>query len=107
MIGNLRKRITIQEQVRTPDGGGGFSEVWQDIASNPNLYASIVPISSREQLRFDRLKSEISDRIIIRYRNDITPGMRIVNGAVIYKINSFIDRGGRKEYLEILATVEE
>lgn len=31
--GQLRERVTIQQAVETPDGGGGSSIDWQDVAT--------------------------------------------------------------------------
>jgi SPP1 family predicted phage head-tail adaptor len=104
MIGKLNKRITIQEQNRTPDGGGGFSVVWQSIAANPSVYASVVPLSGGEVLSMRQLENTVTHRVMIRYRSDITTAMRILNGTEVYDIKSIINIGGRNEYIEILAT---
>lgn len=105
MIGHLRHRVTLQKPVRLPDGGGGFTEGWQDLEIAPEVYASIVPLSGHEQLRFHQLETTVTHRITIRYRTDVTPGMRIVKGAVIYDISGVTDQGGLGAYLEILAVV--
>jgi len=107
MIGALNKRITVQELIKTPDGGGGFSQVWQSVASNPNIYAMVKPVSSSEQLSFHKLENNITHRIIIRYRADLNTAMRIINGTAVYDIKSIINIEGRNEYLEILATSKE
>ncbi len=106
MIGALKHRVTIEEPVRTSDGGGGFTEIWQSIADTPEVSASIVPVSGSEQLRFHQLGASVTHAIVIRYRNDITPAMRIVKGATVYDITAVTDRGGLGAYLEILATVK-
>lgn len=106
MIGNLKHRVTFQKSVRTPDGGGGFTEIWQSIDSNPIVYAAIMPLSGGEQLRFHQLEATVTHRIVIRYRSDVTSAMRIVRGTTIYDITAVTDRNGQGVYLEILATVK-
>ena len=106
MIGDLKHRVTFQKSVLTPDGGGGFIEVWQSIDSNPVVYAAIMPLSGREQLRFHQLESTVTHRIVIRYRSDITTALRIVRNDVIYDIVSVTDKDGKGVYLEILVVVK-
>jgi len=47
MIGDMKHRVAIRQPVLTPDGAGGFSESWQDVAT---VYASIMPATAGEQL---------------------------------------------------------
>ncbi len=105
MIGNLNKRVTIQQNIKTADGGGGFVTEWKSIATNPSVYAAINPLSGGEQLRFHQLENNISHRVIVRYRDDVDTTMRLINGTTIYDIKSVINIGERCEYLEILANV--
>lgn len=99
----LRHLLTIQEPVRTPDGGGGFTTAWQDIATGPAVYAAIEPLPGREELRQGQMTPVQSWRITLRYRADITPALRLAEGATIYNITSVRDIDGRAAYLEILA----
>jgi SPP1 family predicted phage head-tail adaptor len=105
MIGALKHRVALQQAVRSADGGGGFTETWQNLATAPEVYAAIVPLSGGEQLRFHQLEAAVTHRITIRYRTDITPAMRIVKDGTVYDIISALDRNGEGIYLEILAAV--
>jgi len=109
MIGLLKNRVTIEEAVRTPDGGGGFAQSWQAIPQDPEVYAVILPLSGAEQLRHHQLQSTVTHSIIIRHRGDVTPAMRIVKGATVYDIISLTERPAQGQagqaYLEILAAV--
>ena len=105
MISDLKHHITLQKSVRTPDGGGGFTETWQNADSTPDVYAAIVPLSGSEQLRFHQLESTVTHRITLRYRNDVTPAMRLVHGTDVYNITAITDRGGLGIWLDILAAL--
>lgn len=106
MINEMRHRTTVQRQVRTQDGGGGFTEVWQNLAAVPEVYAAIVPLSGSEQLRYHQLAAAVTHRITIRYRSDVTAAMRLTSGGKIYNITSVTDKDGRGTLLEIMATVQ-
>jgi len=99
LIGELRHRITFQIPVVQDDGYGGVERTWQDVCST---WASIQPVSGREYYDAMSIQSSITHRVIIRYRSDITPEMRIVYGERIFEIEAVIDIGARKKYLELL-----
>ena len=103
MIGQLKHRVTVQESVRVPDSGGGFTHVWQAIGMAPNIYAAIMPLSGREILRFHQLETAVTHRITVRYRDDIRPAMRMLKGDIVYDIGTVTDKDGLGVYLEILA----
>jgi len=47
-IGKLRHRITIQEKVTVPDGYGGVTSTWKDVAT---VWSSVEPLKGRETVR--------------------------------------------------------
>ncbi len=103
MIGDLTHRVTLQAVTRTPDGGGGFTESWSDLADAPTVYAAIRPLSGAEVFRFRQVSTEATHRIVIRYRADLTPARRIVHASDVYDIVSVVDADGRREFLDITA----
>lgn len=104
MIGDMKHRVTIRQPMLTPDGAGGFSESWQDIAA---VYASIKPAAASEQLKFGQIEAIMTHRIIIRYRTDIMPGMILIDeDGVTYNIISSAAQNGAKAYLALLAAVK-
>jgi len=105
MIGKMNKRITIQYEVSTADGMGGFSVVWTDLST---LSAAIWPVSANETLRSMQTSMEITHRIRIRYqRYDIKPQYRIkftdtVKGDRYFNIISIINPNEHQEWLDLL-----
>lgn len=104
-ISQLRHRLTIQESIRTPDGGGGFATVWQDIAAEPVVFAHIVQTSGDESLQQQQSTATAGYRITMRYRADITPAHRLTDGAAVFNVTSLRDPDGMRAWLEITATM--
>lgn len=103
MIGGLRRFLTLQSPARTPDGAGGFTVVWQDVAEVP---AEISSAGAREQFAQNRLSGKVTHRIRIRHRDDVTTAMRFLEGSRAYAIRAFSDADPRREFMEILAEEE-
>ena len=101
--GNLRHRVSIQEQTDTPDGIGGFSVVWSAISGMSSVPAAIWPMSSKEQLDAMKLESVATHKIRIRYRAGITSKNRIVFGSRVFNILGapidFEERGRQLDFI--------
>lgn len=98
----LRHRLTLQEEVRTADGAGGYVKTWSDIA---DLWAEIMPMANiygREVPFAGQLQSEVSHRIVIRYRADMTPAMRLVFENRAFNILQITDPEEKHEHLTLL-----
>jgi SPP1 family predicted phage head-tail adaptor len=104
-ISELKHRLTIEEPVRTPDGGGGFTTIWQPIAVEPEVFASVIRISGHETLRDQQLAADATCRITLRYRADITAAHRLTEAETVYNITSLRDSDGSGEWLEMTATI--
>lgn len=98
-IGDLRHRITFQKPLKTSDGYKGHTVKWQDVVT---VWASIEPLTGREYFYAHQIKNEVSHRVRIRYRTDITNEMRIKHGEKIFEIESIIDLKEGRQFLEIL-----
>jgi SPP1 family predicted phage head-tail adaptor len=105
MIGNMRRQMKLQEQIRTLDEGGGFVFIWEDVATRPAVFAAIKQLSGGESFQHHQTGFSATHKITIRYRSDITPDMRLTEGDSTYDILSIMDIDGRKNYLEITASL--
>ena len=81
--GNLRHRITFQLQDLEQD-----MEVWNDICTT---WANIRPIAGKEYFQAETINSELTHKIISRYKKEITPDMRVVYQNRIFYIQSIIN----------------
>ena len=106
MIGDMKYRVTIEQAALTPDGAGGFAETWAALATDPVVYASIVPMTAGAALKFGQIDGETTHHIVLRYRADVTVGMRLVDAnGVAYLVTAALDRGGLRRYLDVSASV--
>lgn len=98
--GRLRHRIVIQRNDPAQDlTTGAMIDAWTNYAT---LWAAIEPLSVREFIAASATQSEVSARITIRARNDLTPDMRILHGGKIYSIVGFLrDADSGLEYMTI------
>lgn len=98
-IGEMRHRIILQRPIEADDGHKGHTVTWQVAAT---LWASVEPLSGREYFYSHQIKAEITHRVKIRYREDITTKMRIKHGDRVLEIESILDKKERRQILEIL-----
>lgn len=94
--GKLRRRITIEEKVSAPDGGGGNSVQWQAVAT---VWADIQPAGGSEVFTQGQVRSDVTHNIEIRYRTGLKPSMRVNYGGRLFNIRSIIDKEERHRRL--------
>jgi len=91
--GELRSRITIQQQSTTRDGYGGLTEGWPDVVS---LWAAKKHNSSRDFFAAQKRNTETTDLFTIRFRSGISTGMRVKLGDSYYAIIGADDPDGKR-----------
>jgi SPP1 family predicted phage head-tail adaptor len=87
-IASFRDRLTLEQPVRTPEGGGGASVAWQTLAE---MWAHVRPITGDERLRHDQVAGRLTHRVSIRHRPGVAPAMRFRQGVRIYEIVAVLD----------------
>lgn len=100
--GRLRHRIKFERPIASQDPvTGSMTTAWELFAEN--VPAAIEPLSAREFMTAQSLKSEISARIVIRYLAGLTPDMRITDeNGTAYDPAAFIpDPNSGREWLTI------
>ena len=101
--GKLRHYVTIQRVTVTPDSHGDGVKTWADLA---NAWASIEPLSGREFLQASQVMSDVTVRIKMRGRSDIslTPKDRVVYGARTFDIRHIVDWQGKGVEWHLMCT---
>lgn len=96
--GRLRHRISIQRPVNTQDSNGDMVLDWEDVATD--IAAAIEPLSVREFIASQSMQSQITARIVIRYRDGLNATMRILHGSRVYNPQGWLaDADSGLEYL--------
>jgi SPP1 family predicted phage head-tail adaptor len=73
-IGRLRERVTLQQATTTTDAQGGSATTW---ATLDTVWASIEPVSGREQIQAGAMGSQVGYRVGLRYRGDLSASHRL------------------------------
>lgn len=74
LASRMDERVTIQAEARTPNGQGGFTTTWADVAS---VWAEIIGLSGEESIEAAIERSSARYRVTIRKRSDVTPRHRL------------------------------
>ena len=101
--GKLRHRVELQRVSTTLDSHGDKTEAWTTLAE---VWASIEPLSGREFLMASQTMSDVTVRIKVRGRPDIslTPKDRVKAGARTFDIRHIVDWGGRGVEWHLMCT---
>lgn len=86
-IGKLKHLVSIMKPTHTTDSNGNRTTTWTKVA---DTLAAIEPLSARDLIAAQADQSEVTTRIIIRFRSDIDPSCRIDHGNVIYKVHGIV-----------------
>lgn len=107
--GRFRHRIRIEKntpvQVKSGPGAGSMAPNWAAIVNGESVPAIIEPLRGSEFIAANAVNSQITSKIIIRWRSDIDKTMRLVEGSKIYNpIGWMVDARFGLEYLTSYAT---
>ncbi|MFP3549748.1 phage head closure protein [Paraburkholderia sp. SIMBA_049] len=77
--GPLNQRITLQRPVVTVDDRGEpVVDAWEDLPIDAEVWAAIETLKGMEYLASAEFRAGVSTRIRVRWRDDLTPAMRVV-----------------------------
>lgn len=99
--GELDQRITFQERLSVPDGIGGSSFTWVDIATLSSVWAHVRTAGGREVTEYERVNAEQSYLFVIRNRSDINAAYRIMWDGEPFSIKAVKKPKSRAMYMEI------
>ncbi len=99
--GRLKHLVVIETPVRAQDVTTGvLTTTWAPLAT---VHASIEPLSAKDFIAAQMVKSKVDTRIVIRYRAGLTTAMRLVgpNGAIYTPAAFLPDADSGREYLTV------
>lgn len=95
-IGAMRHRVTIEEPVRTGDEGGGAEILWTQVAT---VWAEVRPKTGREVFESDQLGGRVTHDVRMRFREGVTPKMRILHRGRVFDIRYVANLGEADAWL--------
>lgn len=101
--GKLRHRIKLQSRTQASDGGGGFTDTWADFAT---VWAAVEPLTGNERFEAQQLEGELSHRVTLRHRSDVTTEIRAVHQSRVLEIRAVIRPEERNAQLLLLCSEE-
>jgi len=101
--GKLRFLVSLQSATAVEDDYGEDVETFIEYAP---VYADIIPLSGKEYFAAQQVNSEISIKVIIRYRNDVKASHRVVfNDQILEIVAPPINPRFRNRELQLLCKV--
>lgn len=105
-VANLRHSVTIEQPTTVSDGQGGFTRAgWTAYYAG---YAQIQPASANEKLFAFQKTMQVTHKIMMRYRRDVTPTIDMrVNFTVgattrYFRIKGVMNVDERNRYVTLL-----
>jgi SPP1 family predicted phage head-tail adaptor len=95
-IGALGRRLVLEQPVATPDGAGGMVIAFAPLAT---VWAEVRWISGDERFVAGRPEQAARHAITLRWRGDVTAGMRFVGDGAVFGIVSAGDPTGERRRL--------
>jgi SPP1 family predicted phage head-tail adaptor len=100
MLSTLTQRATLLARTLTPDGGGGFAESWDAVAT---VWIRLEPLGATDTPSAGHLESRIRHRITLRRRADLAAGQRIAVAGRTLRIHAVLDGGPRDAFVTLTA----
>lgn len=95
-IGALRRRMTLEAAVDTPDDSGSMTRSYAPLAQ---VWAKVTPLSGEARFVAEREEQVVQYSALIRWRDDVTTRMRLSDGGLLLLIHSVCDPDGRRRFL--------
>ncbi len=98
--GKLRHHVMLQRTEYSQDPvSGDVTPSWVDV---DKVWAAIEPLSAREFIAAAAGQSEVTSRVVIRYRPGITSAMRVLHRGKVYNIQGVLtDMDSGRDYLTL------
>lgn len=96
--GPMRDRVTLQVNTPTKDALGGLVDSWGIVDTR---WSNVKPMTGKEYFSAERVQSEVTHEIRMRYYSGLTTAHRIKFGTRIFNILSILspDEQGREHLL--------
>lgn len=102
----LRQRATVQSYTTIKSPTGAIKKEWLNLYT---VYCSFEPMSVKDIIAAQSNSSKLTARLVIRYREGITTGMRILYKSKVYQIEGspLSDTASGIEYMTLMLSIIE
>jgi SPP1 family predicted phage head-tail adaptor len=100
--GRLRHRVTLQSYSESLSALGEPLKTWTDLAT---VWADVSPERGKEAIAAMQINASVMHRVRIRYREGLTPKMRVVFGTRTLQVEAVLNVDERDREL-LLVCVE-
>lgn len=98
--GRLRQQITLQHASRGQDNYGEKTLQWVDVAT---VWAGVEDVSrDGRQYQADHVYHEATRRVVIRHRDDVAAGWRVLHTGQALEVLHVDHRDGRRNEIHLL-----
>ena len=104
MIGRLRHRVRILARTEDPDAGYGTSEQFTERAT---VWAQFSPISGLKRIEAKTYGAEVTHKVRMRYRGDVTDRHWLEWNQRRFQIKTFRYLDERTHWLELMVQEAE
>lgn len=103
-IGKMRERITWQSFTVSQDAVGEPIKTWANLATAPTVWANVTPQPNGERFVSggEQVLAELTLRVTIRYRTDLTVQMRGLWGSRTLLVENVFDPNSQREFLVLM-----
>lgn len=96
--GKLNRRVKIQQLAAGQDALGQPVQTWSDLAT---VWANIKFNSGSETIKATAESSTAKASIRVRYRADITAGMRVLHGTTVFNIVAVLPDEQSRQHVDL------
>ena len=101
--GRFNRQLSIENLTETADGFGGYIKQY---TVDGSVWAHICPRKALLNVAGELKQQEVSHRILMRFRNGIKPGSRLITGSRKFRVVRVSDPDETGRYLECEAMEE-
>jgi SPP1 family predicted phage head-tail adaptor len=95
--GRFNRQLTIENEIEIADGCGGYVSRYEP---QDTVWAHVCPMRALTLQRADNSAVEISHRILVRFRANISSKTRFVTGSRRFEVEAVKDPDETRRYLE-------
>ena len=97
--GQLNRRVSLQAPMETRNDLNEVVTVYRPYAT---VWGAVLPLRGREFWLGAQEQQQVTTRIVVRYRDDVSPSHQVVYKDHVYDVMSVIDKESKHVFLELM-----